>query len=84
MLIDRPLITSILRCWIMDSEPVSEVVVGVVLPVIQNDFTAAKELAGIIQAIEASGGRFLHRYGAWFLANYSGMEEVMCQMGFAV
>jgi hypothetical protein len=75
MLINRPVITSILKSWITDSEPVPETVVEVVLPVLQNDFTAAKELAGIIQVVQNSGGRFLHHYGAWFLANYSGMKE---------
>ncbi|KEF54632.1 uncharacterized protein A1O9_09074 [Exophiala aquamarina CBS 119918] len=43
----------------------------VVLPVLQNDFTAAKELASIVQAVQTFGGSFLPRYGAWFLANYS-------------
>lgn len=76
MLINRPLITSILKCWITDSEPVPDTVVGVVLPVLQNDFTAAKELAGIVQVVETSGARFLHRYGAWFLANYSGVKQL--------
>jgi len=76
MLINRPLITSILKCWITDSEPVPETMVETVLPVLQIDFTAAKQLATIVQAVVASGGGFLHRYGAWFLANYSGVKQL--------
>ncbi|KAK5046124.1 hypothetical protein LTR84_008581 [Exophiala bonariae] len=71
MLINRPLITSILKSWITELSLVPETTTAVVLPIVQNDFTAAKELVGIVQAIESSGTSFLHRYGAWFLANYS-------------
>jgi hypothetical protein len=71
LLINRPLITVALREWLVGMASSSNAVDSAVVAILKEDFTAAKELFGVINAIHNYGGAFLHRYTAWWLANYS-------------
>lgn len=76
LLINRPAIILSLKSWVFDDSNRPSVSDDATVPVLRSDFSAARELVGVVRGLVHFNDRVLQRHAMWFPANYSGKISI--------